>query len=111
VTARGLPTDVGSFYEMTLYLPVLIEGMERHGHSQPAPEVRAALLTVSSATINPAFRQSAAARHAGALLSSGSQGLTADSDPKPMRTGGSVRIGKLRSRGGGEDERRGPRPG
>jgi hypothetical protein len=32
-------------------LPVLIQGVERHGHLQLVPEVRAALLTVSAATI------------------------------------------------------------
>jgi len=38
-------------------LPVLIEGMERHGHLQLAAEIRAALLTVSAATIDRALRQ------------------------------------------------------
>jgi hypothetical protein len=37
-------------------LPVLIEGMERHGHLQLAAEVRTALLTVSAATIDRALR-------------------------------------------------------
>src|SRR5713226_6998831 len=37
-------------------LPVLIEGMERHGHLQLAAEVRAALLRVSAATIDRALR-------------------------------------------------------
>jgi hypothetical protein len=36
-------------------LPVLIEGMERHGHLQLAAEVRAALLRVSAATIDRAL--------------------------------------------------------
>jgi hypothetical protein len=38
-------------------LPVLIEGMERHGHLQLAAEVRAALLRVSAATIDRALRR------------------------------------------------------
>ena len=38
-------------------LPVLIEGMERHGHLQLAAEVRAALLRVSAATIDRARRR------------------------------------------------------
>ena len=38
-------------------LPVLIEGMERHGHLQLAAEVRAALLRVSAAAIDRALRQ------------------------------------------------------
>ena len=37
-------------------LPVLIEGMERQGHLRLAPEVRAALLAVSAATIDRALR-------------------------------------------------------
>jgi hypothetical protein len=38
-------------------LPVLIEGMERHGHLQLAAEVRAALLNVSAVTIDRALRR------------------------------------------------------
>jgi hypothetical protein len=38
-------------------LPVLIEGMGRHGHLQLAAEVRAALLRVSAATIDRALRR------------------------------------------------------
>jgi len=38
-------------------LPVLIEGMERHGHLQLVAEIRAALLTVSAATIDRALRR------------------------------------------------------
>ena len=38
-------------------LPVLIEGMERHGHLQLSAEIRAALLTMSAATIDRALRQ------------------------------------------------------
>src|ERR1700746_720109 len=41
-------------------LPVLIEGMERHGHLQLAAEVRAALLRVSAATIDRALRRGGA---------------------------------------------------
>ena len=41
-------------------LPVLIEGMERHGHLQLAAEVRAALLRVSAATIDRLSRPGAA---------------------------------------------------
>jgi hypothetical protein len=37
-------------------LPILIEGMERHGHLQLAAEVRAALLRMSAATIDRALR-------------------------------------------------------
>src|SRR5438128_3909828 len=43
-------------------LPVLIEGMERHGHLQLAAEVRAALLRVSAATIDRALRRMASRR-------------------------------------------------
>jgi hypothetical protein len=45
-------------------LPVLIEGMERHGHLQLAAEVRAALLRVSAATIDRALRARAGRRAA-----------------------------------------------
>lgn len=38
-------------------LPVLIEGMERHGHLQLAADVRAALLRVGAATIDRALRR------------------------------------------------------
>jgi hypothetical protein len=38
-------------------LPVLIEAMERHGHIDLAPEVRAKLLTMSAATIDRALRR------------------------------------------------------
>ena len=38
-------------------LPVLIEGMERHGHLQLATEVRSALQRVSAATIDRALRR------------------------------------------------------
>jgi hypothetical protein len=38
-------------------LPVLIDGMERHGHLQLAAEIRAALLTVSAATIDRTLRR------------------------------------------------------
>jgi hypothetical protein len=38
-------------------LPILIEAMERHGHLQLAPEVRAGLLAMSTATIDRALRQ------------------------------------------------------
>jgi hypothetical protein len=37
-------------------LPILVEAMERHGHLQLAPEVRARLLAMSSATIDRALR-------------------------------------------------------
>ena len=38
-------------------LPVLIEAMERHGHLQLAPEVRAGLLAMSAATIDRALHE------------------------------------------------------
>jgi hypothetical protein len=38
-------------------LPIRIEAMERHGHLQLAPEVRAGLLAMSAATIARALRQ------------------------------------------------------
>jgi hypothetical protein len=38
-------------------LPVLIEGMEQHGHLQLATEIRAALLRVSAVTIDRALRR------------------------------------------------------
>jgi hypothetical protein len=38
-------------------LPVLMEGMERHGHLQLATDVRAALLRMSAATIDRALRR------------------------------------------------------
>src|SRR6267143_4214003 len=37
-------------------LPLLVEAMERHGHLQLAPEVRARLLAMSAATIDRALR-------------------------------------------------------
>ena len=37
--------------------PILIEAMERHGHLQLAPEVRAGLLAMSAATIDRALRE------------------------------------------------------
>ena len=37
-------------------VPVLLEAMERHGHLQPAPEVRTGLLAMSAATIDRALR-------------------------------------------------------
>src|SRR3954462_1531492 len=37
-------------------LPILVEAMERHGHVQLVPEVRARLLTMSAATIDRALR-------------------------------------------------------
>ena len=37
-------------------LPILVEAMERHGHLQLAPEVRAGLLAMSAATIDRALR-------------------------------------------------------
>jgi hypothetical protein len=37
-------------------LPILVEAMERHGHLQPVPEVRARLLAMSAATIDRALR-------------------------------------------------------
>ena len=36
--------------------PILVEAMERHGHLQLAPEVRASLLAMSAATIDRALR-------------------------------------------------------
>jgi hypothetical protein len=36
--------------------PVLVEAMERHGHLQLAPEIRASLLTMSASTIDRALR-------------------------------------------------------
>ena len=38
-------------------VPVLVEAMERHGHLELAPEVRAGLLTMSAATIDRALRE------------------------------------------------------
>ena len=38
-------------------VPVLVEAMERHGHLQLAPEVRAGLLAMSAATIDRALRE------------------------------------------------------
>jgi hypothetical protein len=38
-------------------LPTLIDAMERHGHLQLAPEVRAGLLSISAATIDRALRE------------------------------------------------------
>ena len=38
-------------------LPVMLEAMERHGHLQPAPEVRTRLLAMSAATIDRALRE------------------------------------------------------
>ena len=38
-------------------LPILVEAMERHGHLQLAPEVRAGLLAMSAATIDRALHQ------------------------------------------------------
>jgi hypothetical protein len=37
--------------------PILVEAMERHGHLQLAPEVRAGLLRMSAATIDRALRE------------------------------------------------------
>jgi hypothetical protein len=41
-------------------LPILVEAMERHGHIQLAPEVRARLLAMSAATIDGIARCPAA---------------------------------------------------
>ena len=38
-------------------VPILVEAMERHGHLQLAPEVRAGLLAMSAATIDRALRE------------------------------------------------------
>lgn len=38
-------------------LPVMLGAMERHGHLQPAPEVRTRLLAMSAATIDRALRE------------------------------------------------------
>jgi hypothetical protein len=38
-------------------VPILVEAMERHGHLQLAPEVRASLLSMSAATIDRALRE------------------------------------------------------
>ena len=38
-------------------VPILVEAMERHGHLQLAPEVRAGLLAMSTVTIDRALRQ------------------------------------------------------
>ena len=45
-------------------VPILVEAMERHGHLQLAPEVRAGLLAMSAATIDRALRE---AREPGAM--------------------------------------------
>jgi hypothetical protein len=37
-------------------LPILVEAVERHGHLQLTPEVRARLLAMSAATIHRALR-------------------------------------------------------
>jgi hypothetical protein len=37
-------------------VPILVEAIERHGHLQLAPEVRAKLLAMSAATINRALQ-------------------------------------------------------
>src|SRR5215471_16917214 len=53
-------------------LPILVEAMERHGHVQRAPQVRARLLAMSAATIDRALgdvrRQAGTATAAGRLL-------------------------------------------
>ena len=38
-------------------VPILVEAMERHGHLQLVPEVRAGLLAMSAATIDRALRE------------------------------------------------------
>jgi hypothetical protein len=38
-------------------VPILVDAMERHGHLQLAPEVRAGLLAMSAATIDRALRE------------------------------------------------------
>ena len=38
-------------------MPTLVEAMERHGHLQLGPEIRAALLAMSAATIDRSLRQ------------------------------------------------------
>jgi hypothetical protein len=38
-------------------VPILVEAMERHGHLQLAPEVRAGLLAMSAATIDWALHK------------------------------------------------------
>jgi len=38
-------------------IPTLVEAMERHGHLRLVPEVRAALLSISAATIDRALRE------------------------------------------------------
>ena len=43
-------------------VPILVEAMERHGHLQLAPEVRAGLQTMSAATIDRALRRGAGSR-------------------------------------------------
>ena len=42
---------------LRVVVPILIEAMERHGHLQLAPEVRAGLLRISAATIDRALRE------------------------------------------------------
>jgi hypothetical protein len=42
-------------------VPILVEAMERHGHLQLAPEVRAGLEAMSAATIDRALREARAA--------------------------------------------------
>jgi len=38
-------------------LPILVEAMERHGHMQPAADVKASLLAMSAATIDRALQE------------------------------------------------------
>jgi hypothetical protein len=61
----GLPQDQvhgiwvpgpGSYERLRPLLPILLEAMERHGHVQLVPEVRARLLAMSAATIDRALR-------------------------------------------------------
>jgi hypothetical protein len=41
---------------LQLLIPILLEAMERHGHLDVAPEIRAKLATMSAATIDRALR-------------------------------------------------------
>ena len=47
--------SLGAGKRLRPLVPILVEAMERHGHLQLAPEVRAGLVTMSAATIDRAL--------------------------------------------------------
>src|SRR5690349_20047443 len=65
-------------------LPILVEAMERHGHVQLAPEVRARLLAMSAATIDRALGD--VRRHAGTATRRRSAPSAAIRRSVPVRT-------------------------